>query len=252
MEFLISKHFEIRAISFFCRLVWIEQNLDKIYDDTCTFLTNEIYKATYNKTLLGVSKLSLREGKKEMGSKAEANLYKAHAICIPSPFQSHVKAMFKFAKLVHHKGLHITFVNTEFNQKRFFSSRGNRISLNCFPGFQFETIPDCLPSSLDENSGQYAKSLCENIKNNILLQPFLDLSTKLNNRSNKSCSNNTESVPPVSCIISDGFMAFTIRAAQELGLPVLMFFTISACSFMGFKQLRTLKDKGLTPVKGRS
>ncbi|KDO64322.1 hypothetical protein CISIN_1g0372212mg, partial [Citrus sinensis] len=51
--------------------------------------------------------------------------------------------------------------------------------------------------------------------------------------------------PAVSCIISDGFMPFTIEAAQQLGLSVVMFLTISACSFMGYKQFRTLKEKGL-------
>jgi hypothetical protein len=50
---------------------------------------------------------------KEMDSKmAEAD--KAHAVCIPFPMQSHIKAMLKFAKLLHAKGFHITFVNTEF------------------------------------------------------------------------------------------------------------------------------------------
>ena len=40
---------------------------------------------------------------------------KPHAACIPAPGQSHIKAMLKLSKLLHHKGFHITFVNTEFN-----------------------------------------------------------------------------------------------------------------------------------------
>ena len=54
----------------------------------------------------------------------------------------------------------------------------------------------------------------------------------------------------MTCIISDGFMPFTITAAQELGIPIVMFFTISACSLMGFMQLRSPKDKGIIPLKG--
>ena len=74
------------------------------------------------------------------------------------------------------------------------------------------------------------------------LAPFSNLLVKLNT----ATSNN----PPVTCIISDGFMPFTITAAQELGIPIVMFFTISACSLMGIMQLPTLKDKGIIPLKG--
>jgi glycerol-3-phosphate cytidylyltransferase-like family protein len=53
--------------------------------------------------------------------------------------QGHIKAMLKFAKLLHCKGLHITFVNTEFNHKRILRS-GGPVALDNLPGFHFETI----------------------------------------------------------------------------------------------------------------
>ncbi|KAK9196411.1 hypothetical protein WN943_004539 [Citrus x changshan-huyou] len=105
--------------------------------------------------------------------------------------------MLQSAKLLHHKGFHITCVNTEFNHRCFLKSRGHH-SLDGLPNFRFEAIPD------------------------------------------------------VSCIISDDFMAFTITAAQRLGLPSALFFTISACSFKGLKQFQTLKEKGLFPLKDES
>ncbi|XP_059435733.1 7-deoxyloganetin glucosyltransferase-like [Corylus avellana] len=46
-----------------------------------------------------------------------------------------------------------------------------------------------------------------------------------------------------------GFMAFTLIAAQELGIPIVMLFIIPACSLMATMQLRSLKGKGLTPLK---
>ena len=49
----------------------------------------------------------------------------------------------KLAKLLHVRGFHITFVNTEYNHKRLLKSRGSD-SLNSVPSFQFETIPDGL------------------------------------------------------------------------------------------------------------
>jgi len=60
-------------------------------------------------------------------------------------------------------------------------------------------------------------------------------------------------VPPVTCIVSDGFMGFvTMGASEQLGIPVIMFFTLSACAFMGFYQFRNFLEKGLTPLKDAS
>ncbi|KAK7850197.1 7-deoxyloganetin glucosyltransferase [Quercus suber] len=165
---------------------------------------------------------------------------KPHAVCIPFPVQSHIKAMLKFSKLLHHKGFHITFVNTEFNHQRFLKIRGSN-SLDGLSDFQFETIPDNLPPS-DPNASQDVSSLCNSIMKNFLAS-FSNLLVKLNSA--------TSNVPPVTCIISDGFMQFTINAAQELGIPILMFFTISACSLMGYMQIPSLKDKGIIPLKDK-
>ncbi|KAL5556091.1 hypothetical protein UlMin_038327 [Ulmus minor] len=49
---------------------------------------------------------------------------KPHAVCVPFPAQGHVNPMMQLAKLLHAKGFHVTFVNTEFNHKRLIRSRG--------------------------------------------------------------------------------------------------------------------------------
>ncbi|KAM3713734.1 hypothetical protein ACJW31_01G278500 [Castanea mollissima] len=167
--------------------------------------------------------------------------HKPHAVCIPCPAQSHMKAMLKLSKLLHHEGFHITFVNTEFIHQRFMKSRGPS-SLDGLSNFRFETIPDGLPPS-DINASQDIPSLCESIMNNFLA-PFSDLLVKLNS----AISDN----PPVTCIVSDAGMAFTITVAQEFKIPVVMFYPISACSVMGVLQLPSLKDKGIIPLKDES
>ncbi|PRQ52297.1 putative 7-deoxyloganetin glucosyltransferase [Rosa chinensis] len=60
--------------------------------------------------------------------------------------------MLKFSRLLHHKGFHITFVNTEFNHKRFLKSLGPD-ALDGSPDFRFVTIPDGLQNS-DEDTTQ--------------------------------------------------------------------------------------------------
>ncbi|XP_061966589.1 7-deoxyloganetin glucosyltransferase-like [Populus nigra] len=167
---------------------------------------------------------------------------KPHVICIPCPAQSHVKAMLKLAKLLHYRGFRITFVNTEFNHRRMLKSRGPN-SLNGLPDFRFESIPDGLPPS-DENATQDTQAIFEACKKN-LLAPFNELLAKLNDTASAD-------VPQVTCIVSDGFVPAAITAAQRHGIPVALFFSISACTFMGLKQYKELKERGLFPLKDES
>ncbi|KAH7683484.1 7-deoxyloganetin glucosyltransferase protein [Dioscorea alata] len=163
-----------------------------------------------------------------------SNEKKPHAVCIPYPAQGHVTPMLKLAKLLHSNGFHITFVNTHFNHKRLLKSRGVS-SLSGVPGFDFKSIPDGLPPS-NEDATQDVPALCESATNNFLA-PFLDLLRNLNHD------------PPVSCIVSDGVMSFTLDAAKQLGVPEVLFWTTSACGFMGYLHYQHLIDQGLVPLK---
>ncbi|CAL9013453.1 unnamed protein product [Prunus brigantina] len=160
------------------------------------------------------------------------------------------RAMLKLAKLLHHRapGFHITFVNTEFNHRCFLKSLGPN-SLDGLPDFQFETIPDGLPAS-DEDASQNAYFLCDSIRKNFFAV-FRNLLLKLNDMATTKIISN----PPVTsltCIVSDGFMTFSITAAEELGIPVALFFTIAAIGFTGCKQYPILVEKGLAPLKEES
>ncbi|XP_022861206.1 7-deoxyloganetin glucosyltransferase-like [Olea europaea var. sylvestris] len=166
---------------------------------------------------------------------------KPHAVCIPYPAQGHVNPMLKLAKLLHHHGFYITFVHTEYNYKRLLKSRGPA-ALEGPPDFRFETIPDGLPPS-DADATQDIPSLCESTSKTCLL-PFCSLLTKLNNAAPE--------VPPVTCIVSDGVMSFTVKAAEQFGLPEVLFWTTSACGFLGYTQYRPLVDKGYTPLEDMS
>ncbi|KAI8002779.1 7-deoxyloganetin glucosyltransferase [Camellia lanceoleosa] len=169
-------------------------------------------------------------------------LEKPHAVCIPFPAQGHINPMLKLAKLLHYKGFHITFVNTEFNHKRLLKSQGPD-SLDGLPSFRFETIPDGLPES-DSEATQDIPSLCESTSKHCLA-PFKDLISKLND-------NVGLNVQPVTCIVSDSSMFFTFTAAEELGIPHVFLWTASACSFMAYLQYCNLIDKGIIPLKDPS
>ncbi|KAK8642773.1 hypothetical protein V6N13_012105 [Hibiscus sabdariffa] len=168
---------------------------------------------------------------------------KPHAVCVPYPAQGHINPMLMLAKVLHHRGFHITFVNTEFNHKRLLKSRGPG-ALDDLPSFRFETIPDGLPPT-DVDATQDIPSLCDSTSKTC--SPFFkQLVHKLND------SSSTTDVPPVSCIVSDGCMSFTLDAAEELGIPNVLFWTPSACGFLSYVYYRQLKEKGYMPLKDES
>ncbi|KAI3684567.1 hypothetical protein L6452_33791 [Arctium lappa] len=160
-----------------------------------------------------------------------------HVVFVPFPAQSHIKCMLKLARVLHHNGLHITFVNTDFTHKRLLESGGPH-SLDGAPGFRFETISNGFEpdhGSTNNNVDVTRMSELYNALRTNCLAPFLDLVSQLET--------------PVSCIISDGFMPFAIDAAQMLHLPSMQFWTLAATGFMGFYQTPKLVEKGLIPLK---
>ncbi|KZV28903.1 7-deoxyloganetin glucosyltransferase-like [Dorcoceras hygrometricum] len=171
-----------------------------------------------------------------MDSKVEG---KPHAVCIPFPAQGHINPMLKLAKLLNHKGFHITFVNTEYNHRRLLRSRGPN-SLDGLPSFRFEAIPDGLPPS-DADATQHVPSLCYSTSTTCL-SPLRDLIMRLNN-------SGSVNVPPVTCIVADGVMSFALEAAEDFGIPGVLFWTTSACGFYGYIQYAMLVQKGYIPLK---
>lgn len=168
------------------------------------------------------------------------NVSKPHVVCVPFPAQGHISPMLNLAKLLHSKGFRITFVNTEFNHRRLLRSRGPD-SFEALPAsFRFEAIPDGIPAS-NPDATQDVPSMFHAVLNNCL-EPFKKLLLKLNDPSSGS--------PPVTFILSDCVMPFTFDAASELGgLPVILFWTASACGFLGYAQYRFLLDKDIVPFK---
>jgi hypothetical protein len=168
---------------------------------------------------------------------------KPHAVMITYPVQGHINPLFKLAKLLHLRGFHITFVNTEYNHKRLLKSRGPN-SLDGFIDFNFETIPDGLtPMDGDGDVTQDLHALRESIRNNFI-SPFHELLARLDGFVTSGL------IPAITCLVSDVFMSFTTQVAQQLSLPIVLLYTSSACSFLSSLHFQTLIQKGLIPFKG--
>ena len=62
--------------------------------------------------------------------------------------------------------------------------------------------------------------------------PFLDLLVKF-----------IDTSPSVTRIVSDDFVPVAVTGVEQLGIPLVLFYTIPACAFMSFKQFSTLVEK---------
>jgi hypothetical protein len=136
---------------------------------------------------------------------------KPHAVCLPYPAQGHITPMLNVAKLLHARGFHVTFVNSEYNHARLVRTKG-AVALAGGPGFRFATIPDGMPSinNEDDDVTQDIPTLCKSTTETCL-EPFRRLLAEING------SASTEGHPPVTCVISDVIMGFSIDAANTTG-----------------------------------
>uniref|UniRef100_A0A251UXN5 Glycosyltransferase n=1 Tax=Helianthus annuus TaxID=4232 RepID=A0A251UXN5_HELAN len=175
--------------------------------------------------------------KTKMDAMPIINQKKPHVLFIPVPAQSHIKCMLKLARLLNHKGLEVTFINTQSNHKRLVKSGGTRW-LDDTPSFRFKTVPDGVPSST-EDGVEHTQTIVElwNYMRTNFYNSLLDVLSGLETS--------------VSCIVCDGFMTYTnaMKAAEMLKIPVILFWTMAACGFIGFYQVKVLKEKELLPLK---
>ncbi|RWR87783.1 UDP-glycosyltransferase 85K11 [Cinnamomum micranthum f. kanehirae] len=127
---------------------------------------------------------------------------KPHVVCIPAPAQGHINPVMQLAKLLYSRGFFITFVSTDFTHR----CQGQE-SLGCLDGFRFEVIADGLPTvgEMMEDFEAFLKSVSVNCT-----APFRDLMRKLHHPSDGH---------RVTCIISDAFMTFSLKVAEEMGVP---------------------------------
>nr|QAV53747.1 UGT85A68 [Fagopyrum tataricum] len=181
-----------------------------------------------------------------MGFLSSDEAKKPHAVCVPYPAQGHVNPMLKLAKLLHsHGGFHITFVHTDYNHARLLRSRGPR-ALDGLPSFKFVSIPDGLPVDTDgADVTQDIPALCASVDRHCLA-PLTELLRKLNKAAEDG------GAPRVTCIVADGAMPFTLKAAEELGIKHATLWTASACGFLGYDQYHRLVQEGYTPFKDAS
>lgn len=159
-----------------------------------------------------------------------------HVLIFPLPYQGHVNSMLKLAELLSLAGINITFLNSEHNHELLARYTNIEDRFTKYPGFQFQTIADGLPVDHPRSGGQLME-LFDAMK--LVTKPIFKkilLETK----------------PPVNCIIGDGILGFVGDVAIEVGVPIIYFRTVSACSFWAYFSIFDIIEGGQLPIRGIS
>ncbi|XP_058181845.1 7-deoxyloganetic acid glucosyl transferase-like [Rhododendron vialii] len=175
----------------------------------------------------------------------ETELPPPRVLIFPYPAQGHVNPMLKLAELLCHAGLHVTFLVTHFTHRRLLCNSTALISrLTRYSGFRFEAIPDGLPED-DLRSGDRVMEQFRSFR--VTAKPLLR--ELLGSDGGKDSGSGRKRA---SCIIADGTLSFAIDVGEEVGIPVIIFWTNSACAFWAFFCGPKLIEAGEIPFQGNN
>ncbi|XP_022864350.1 7-deoxyloganetic acid glucosyltransferase-like [Olea europaea var. sylvestris] len=162
-----------------------------------------------------------------------------HVIVFPFPVHSHVHVMLNLAEILSLHGFHITFFITEYTRKScYFREISSHFAR--YLGFHFQTISDGLPFN-HPRTGDKVAELFNSIDSTTKPQFKEVLKSGLVTRDGR---------PPITCVIADGIMCFTIDIAKEFQLPTILFRPFSASCFWSLFCVPKLIDALELPLKG--
>ena len=164
-----------------------------------------------------------------------------HVLVFPFPIQGNVNSMLKLAELLCLAGVKVTFLNCLYAHRRLLSHSDFQVRFSRYPGFRVETIPDGLPMEHPRTAEQFADMIhaAETTIRPLLREMMISW-----------CRSTSHTRPPLTCIISDELLSFSIDVANEVGIPIISFCAISACSLWAYFCLPQLIEAGEVPVRG--
>ncbi|KAF3441269.1 hypothetical protein FNV43_RR15182 [Rhamnella rubrinervis] len=149
-----------------------------------------------------------------------------HVVLHPAPLQGHIKPMLCLAQLLSKAGFHATFLVTHHTFKLLPDLTA--LSAN-FPNLHFQSISDGLPEDHSRalEFGSFSK-----------IKPYFKHFLL-----NYSLGDNSMS-PPLTCIITDQYLPYTLDTAKELGIPIFSFVSHSACYLLAYLNISKLIEQG--------
>ncbi|XP_027085749.2 7-deoxyloganetic acid glucosyltransferase-like [Coffea arabica] len=165
-----------------------------------------------------------------------------HVLIFPFPAQGHVNSMLKLAELLCLAGINITFLVSNNIHNRLLRHTNVVSRFSKYPGFHLDHYPDAYDES-KVHIAQEIMDLCTALQS--VVKPFLkELLSK------DPAHGTRKDRPPFSCIIVDGFLSLALDVAEEIGLPLICFRTISAGAFWTYFCIPRLVEAGELPFPG--
>ncbi|RDX81365.1 7-deoxyloganetic acid glucosyltransferase, partial [Mucuna pruriens] len=163
---------------------------------------------------------------------------RTHVAIFPCPAQGHVNSMLKLAQLLALHRFHVTFLNTDYIHHRFQRFGDTEVLSQTYPTLQFKTFPDGLPQH-HPRSGHSVMDLFHSITSHA--KPHI----------RDILLSQSPGKPRITCFIGDGiFGALTVDVANEVGIPIIHFRTISASCFWTNFCVPNLCQSNQLPITG--
>ncbi|RVW60753.1 7-deoxyloganetic acid glucosyltransferase [Vitis vinifera] len=149
--------------------------------------------------------------------------------------------MLKLAELLCLAGIQVTFLNCHYPHHCLLSYSNVQARFSRYPGFRFETISDGLPMEHPRTAEQFL-DIVDGVKTTTA-PLFMEMMISW-------CRSTSDTRPPLTCIMADQLMSFATDVANEVGLPIVIFCAISACSFWAYFSFPQLIEAGEVPITG--
>ncbi|XP_074382670.1 7-deoxyloganetic acid glucosyl transferase-like isoform X2 [Apium graveolens] len=156
-----------------------------------------------------------------------------HVVIFPFPLQGHMNSMFKLSEL--HVTYHVTYLITVQYHTRLLLNTNTISWCAKYPGFHFQMLPQNVSHGNAQPIELFLR-LYESLKT---VKPFL-----------KDMLVGQDQTRPVTCLITDGLIKFTLDVGEETGVPVIYFRTASASSFWAYFCSDKIVEAGDCPFKG--
>ena len=176
-----------------------------------------------------------------VGSQMDQRSVSPHVLILPSPLQGNVNSMLKLAELLCLAGIQVTFLNCHYPHHCLLSYSNVQARFSRYPGFRFETISDGLPMEHPRTAEQFL-DIVDGVKTTTA-PLFMEMMISW-------CRSTSDTRPPLTCIMADQLMSFATDVANEVGLPIVIFCAISACSFWAYFSFPQLIEAGEVPITG--
>nr|QZJ84680.1 UDP-glycosyltransferase 9 [Andrographis paniculata] len=167
----------------------------------------------------------------------------AHILIFPLPMQGHINSMLKLAELLCLSGLHVTMLLSDYTHRRLRRHADIESHFSRYSGFRVATISDGLPDD-HPRAGERAMDIVMSL-------------VKVGGSEFRRLIETTDALSDggsrrrISCLIMDGVLSFAVPVAKEIGIPVIYFRTVGACSFWANYSFKEVIAAGEIPLKGK-